>query len=417
MRICLVITLVVALGTMLPSPASGQLRAGVASVDVTPPIGGQMYGYGARGTNVSTGVHDALYAKALVLEEGDTKLAIVSLDLGAFAAKNTTRVKAAIPAEAGIDQVLLVASHTHSSPRNLDDFPTEEKPWVKEAEQKIAGAILEANERLVPARIGAGKGEVREGHNRRAVLASGEVLMLWGNRQKLPTSPLDYELVIVRIEGEAGVIATLVNFTCHPVVLGPDNLNISADYPGVMMKMVESELGGQVMFLQGAPGDINPFGDKTPVDEGGFEEVERMGRVIADEVVRVSAGIVPSEIESLSLRTEIIPLAHRKDIERKERPFNAEINSVLIGDEIAFATFPGEFFVEHGLAFKKQSPIKNTFFVGYTNDALAYFPTIHATTEGGYGAASATQVEVGAGERLVNRALINLLYLADKINP
>ncbi|MCH8316730.1 MAG: hypothetical protein IIA64_12225 [Planctomycetes bacterium] len=66
---------------------------------------------------------------------------------------------------------------------------------------------------------------------------------------------------------------------------------------------------------------------------------------------------------------------------------------------------------------KQRSRFQHTFFVGYCNGALGYFPTIQAATEGGYGAASATRVEVGAGERLVNRALINLYYQADKINP
>ncbi len=102
--------------------------------------------------------------------------------------------------------------------------------------------------------------------------------------------------------------------------------------------------------------------------------------------------------------------------------FDAEINTVLIGDDLAVATFPGEFFVEHGLSLKERSRIENTLFVGYCNRRLRYFPTIKATTEGGYGAAhfgtsSATQVEVGAGERLVNRALVNLYYQAKMIVP
>ena len=90
---------------------------------------------------------------------------------------------------------------------------------------------------------------------------------------------------------------------------------------------------------------------------------------------------------------------------------------MLIGAEIALATFPGEFFVEHGLWLKKHSKFPHTLFVGYTNDHLRYFPTIKATTEGGYGAATATQVEVGAGERLVSRALVNLYYQAEMIKP
>ena len=171
------------------------------------------------------------------------------------------------------------------------------------------------------------------------------------------------------------------------------------------------------MFLQGAAGDINPFWDKTPLDEGAFDQVEAMGRAVADEVIRVSESITRLEAApAVSFQTEVIRLASRSDVERIERDMSAEINTVLIGTDIALATFPGEFFVEHGLALKARSQFEHTFFVGYTNGALGYFPTIQATTEGGYGAASSTRVEVGAGERLVDRALINLYYLADKIS-
>ena len=172
------------------------------------------------------------------------------------------------------------------------------------------------------------------------------------------------------------------------------------------------------MFLQGAAGDINPFWDKTPPAEGAFEQVEAMGRAVAEEVIRVSGSITGfAAAPVISVHAEVIPLASRTDVERTQRDMLAEINTVLIGPDIALATFPGEFFVEHGLALKARSQFEHTFFVGYTNDALGYFPTIQATTEGGYGAASSTRVEVGAGERLVDRALINLLYQANKVSP
>ena len=82
---------------VLPTPChAATLQAGVAKRDVTPPIGGRLYGYGARGDNVSTGVHDPLYAKAIVLSDGSTKLAIVTLDLGSMPAENTAHIRDAI---------------------------------------------------------------------------------------------------------------------------------------------------------------------------------------------------------------------------------------------------------------------------------------------------------------------------------
>jgi len=411
MRWTIMLLVVTLLGSLA---AFAELRAGVAKADITPPVGSAMYGYGARGANLSVGVHDPLFAKALVLDDGETRVAIVTLDLGAFSAENTRNVRSYIGKRTKIDHVIITTSHTHSAPRATLDFPNRAAPWIRETEAKIANAIKEANTKRRPAQIGVGWGEVQEGHNRRNVLEDGTVEMFWGNRDRVPTGPLDYLLGVIHIAGDDGdPIATLVNFACHPVVLGPENLQISADYPGVFMRQVEKATGGQCMFLQGAAGDINPFWDKTAPADGAFDQMEKMGTAIADETLRVLDTIEPTGgTMPLSIQQEIIFLARRSDIAREKKNVPAEINTLLIGNDIAFATFPGEFFVEHGLRLKAQSRIRNTFFVGYTNDQLAYFPTIKATTEGGYGAASATRVEIGAGERLVNRALVNLHYQA-----
>lgn len=401
-------------------PAQAELRAGAAHADITPPTGGRMYGYGARGTNVSTGVHDPLYAKALVLDDGETRVAIVTLDWGTITEKISTNIRDLAREQTGIENVVCVASHSHSAPQPEDDFPSAEKPYLRDAETLIAGAISDAARALKPARLLVGHGRVEEGFNRRKVLPDGSVEMFWENRERVPTAPVDYELGVIRVETPRGeTIATLVNFQCHPVVLGPENLLISADYPGVMKGEVEQALGGECLFLQGAAGDINPFWDKTPPDEGAYEEMTKMGNAIAEEVIRVSRnGLVSlADDPDLSFHTEIIPLDARWEDRAPAEPLIAEVNTILIGDGLALATFPGEFFVEHGLRLKNTSLIDHTFFVGYTNRRLRYFPTINAAARGGYGATSATVVEVGAGERLVNRALINLYYQAGLLKP
>lgn len=423
----------------VPANAFAEFKAGVAKADITPPIGGEMAGYSARGAAVSTGVHDPLYAKAVVLDDGARRVAIVTLDLAGFSGDSTDRVREKVKAAGGPEDVLLISSHTHSGPGLGDEFPSKAKPWIREAEEKIARAILAAADAIQPANIGFGWGEVREGHNRRRVNADGSVTMLWANRERIPTAPVDYQLGVIRIDGlDDKPIATLVNFTCHPVVLGPENLQISADYPGVFMARVEGEAGGQCMFVQGAAGDINPFWDKTAPRDGAFEQMTKMGEAIAKETMRVRGAIKAMETDpKISFATQRVPLEKRWDLNdenvqaalktrygeailkrymtRYSGDLVAEINTVLIGDDLAIAAFPGEFFVEHGLELKKRSPVENTIFAGYCNGLLGYFPTIKAASQGGYGASENTIVEVGAGERLINLALIQLYYQTGKL--
>ena len=161
----------------------------MAKADVTPPPGVRMYGYGARGENVSTGVHDPLYAKAIVLSDGQRTAAWVTMDLG-YADKPLTRdVRAAVSAALGFDDVFLTSSHTHSGPTFVPDFPSAATPWVQELRRKVIAAIVEAHGALQPARLGVGWGQVDLGHNRRRVRADGTVEMLWENRRGIPTSP------------------------------------------------------------------------------------------------------------------------------------------------------------------------------------------------------------------------------------
>ena len=415
-------------------PAAAQsvaFEVGVAKVDVTPSAGGRMYGYGARGENAASGVHDPLHARALVATDGRTKVALVTLDLGYVDTVITREVREAVGRAIGLRDVLLLGSHTHSGPLLAADLQGAERSRVQDLAGRIAQAVVEADAARQPARLAAGWGRVEEGHNRRRVLPDGTVEMRWENRDRRVTSPLDYAVGVLAFDSLDGEpIATLVNFTCHPVVLGPDNLAFSADYPGAMMAMVDERVGGQTMFIQGAAGDINPFWDKTPLAEGAFEQVVRMGEAVAREVVRVRSDLTGyEETPWISLHQEVLPVSTRWDVDepgvrerlradyvaRYERERNAEVNTLLFGPTVAIATFPGEFFVEHGLRLKQQSLVRHTLFAGYANGHLGYFPTLRAAAEGGYGADTSTIVELGAGERLVTRALINLHFQAGKL--
>jgi hypothetical protein len=399
-----------------------------------------MWGYSDR-AGVSQQVHDPLQAKALVLDDGEHKLAIVGLDLGRTPERQgLDYIRERVRKNSGITNLMIVASHTHQGPVvERRDWPSKEKPWAAEMEAKIAEAIEQANSRLKEARIGVAHGEVYIGHNRRVVRKDGTVHMLWRNEERIPTAPVDPDVGVIRVDDTAGKpIAILVSYTCHPVVLGPDNLNISADYPGVMMETVQRELGGTCIFLQGAAGDINPYMDKTPLDKNGLEEMRKAGEELAHEVVRVARGMTtkPYPNAAIQFREDQFDFEPRWDLDRADalqplyeaygkevvdayisqfRNLTCSMSTAVINDELAFVGMPGEIFVDFQLDLKSRSPIKDTFLLGYCNGYLAYLPTIQAAAEGGYGAASQTFVEVGAGERMVDRAVINLHTFAGKL--
>lgn len=430
------------LAIVLLSPAVAELKVGVATADITPPIGGKMAGYSARGENVSTGVHDPLTARTLVVDDGQQSLALVTLDLAGLPSNAFQTVRDMIKGRTQVDLVLIVCSHTHSGPDGNLDFPSKEKPWLVDAVTRIVETAVQANDARVPATYAVAKGEAREGHNRRKVKPDRTVTMFWRNEKREPTSPVDYEVGVVRFQGLDGKpIATLVNFTCHPVVLGPGNLLISADYPGMMRSVVEESVGGTCLFANGACGDINPYMDKSDPAQGAYEHMEKMGRTIGKEVTRVVRDMKmhePGEV-NLTLQSEEIPVEPRWDFRKPEvrsalekkygkalvraylgrfkLPMSANLTTVTLGDDLAIVGLPGEFFVEHGLSLKARSAIPNTFAFGYCNGGLGYFPTINAAWEGGYGAREATVVEVGAGEKLIGRALVNLYYQTGRLQP
>jgi neutral/alkaline ceramidase-like enzyme len=441
-RVIVTIGTIVLLTTVLLGPAAAELKVGVARADITPPIGGKMAGYSARGNNLSTGVHDPLSAQVLVVDDQKHSLALVALDLIGLPSEALQAVRDKIKQRTQADLVLIVCSHTHSGPDGSPSFPSQEKPWLADAIERIVEAAVRASDARVPATYAVAKGEAREGHNRRKVNPDGSATMFWRNEKREPTSPVDYEVGVIHFRGLDGKpLATLVNFTCHPVVLGPENLLISADYPGVMRSVVEKNVGGTCLFANGACGDINPFMDKSDPAEGAYEEMEKMGRAIGEEVVRVVRDMKMHEPGEgkLTLHSQVVPIEPRWDfrnpevtaalekrygkslvqayLSRFKLPMSAELTTVTLGDDLAIVGLPGEFFVEHGRSLKARCVIPNTFLFGYCNGSLGYFPTINAAWQGGYGASEATMVEVGAGEKLINRALVNLYYQTGRLQP
>ena len=408
------------------------MKVGISSVNITPPIGVPMAGYSARMGSAKE-IHDDLYAKAIVFSDKDTKAALVRCDLIGLERNFVEETRRLIESETGIDRnnIMITCTHTHSGPIT-DSLIPDLDAWMKVLSRKIKGAVVAANRNLKEAKIGFNRGSVE-----------GIVI----NRRK-PGGPVDTEVGIIRIDDLAGnPMAILINYACHAVVLGPDNLLISADYPGFVMNFVERNLGVPALFVNGACGDINPLDKLTVMRQkrkediydrhgGTFEEAKRLGNMIGAEAVKVFLGTetkndLELKVASREIKIPLVDLpsidelkrmleenenlfrklvsekdaaqAYRiamliqyarsiiKYVESGENVRPTEIQVFRIGDGGLIA-LPGEIFVEIGLDIKKKSGLKHTLICELANDAIGYIPTREAFKEPGY--------EVGVARRM-----------------
>jgi neutral ceramidase len=398
-----------------------ELQAGAASVDITPPIGHPLWGYAARHDAPCTGVHDRLRARVLVLAAGTERIALVSLDLGRAPTRTSMEtIRARARKEAGVGHLFVVASHTHHGPvLEVDDWPTPRTSYVRDLEVKLAGAIASAAKGLKAARIG---------------VASKEVVFNRNRQSKRDDRPVDRQLLVLRVEDADGKpIAHAVNFAAHPTLHPAEMLKFSADYPGALAALVEKETGAPCLFLQGAAGDLS-------ADRGALSTPEQFGEAVGKEALALARGIRCRALPegSLKVREEDFTFRPRLDLSNPlvraalgktffpeliafyEREYKdgvrPRLSVALLDGRIGFAGVSGEFFCGHALSLKRRARLEHLFFLGYCNDYQQYFPTIEAASEGGYGTAPpVSSAELGAGERMMDRALIHLYEMRGRL--
>ncbi len=453
------------------SAAASQLEAGVAVVDITPPVGYRMSGYFHE--RCSTGVHDPLKAKAIVLEQGGRRAALVFVDLIGVTRGVVSDARKQATEATGIpsSNILVAATHSHTGPlyfgplrdhwhrlavEEKGDDPAEKADYRDELTGKIARAVEIAAGDTRPVSLMAGMLEqIGLSFNRRFHMKGGGPVRF--NPGKLnpdilrPAGPIDPDLGVILARYADGKDPDAPDFSLSVFALHLDTVGgteFSADYPYHTEKTLQQRFGNGFvsMFGTGPCGDINHIDVSHGRRQKGQEEAVRIGGAIGKTILDNIEKLRPVDAPSLAVRSAMVdvPLqeytaedldAARKllvkstktDVPflervaaskvlklhaRKTRTLPMEVQVFRLSENVAIVGLPGEIFVELGLAIKKASPFSKTMVVELANDAPAYIPTEKAFKEGSYETVNCI-IAPGGGEKLVDKAVELLQELGD----
>jgi neutral ceramidase len=447
------------------------LRAGAAAVDVTPrefPLNMP----GGFSDNFATSAHDPLHARALVLDDGTTKLAMVVLDNLGAPPELLDEAKAIASRSTGIpaNRMLISSTHTHSGPpSNAKEGPAPAVAYRKLLVHGLAESITKANAALRPAAVGVAVHPLpEEVFNRRWYLKPGKMpLNPFGKLDQVkmnpgtspdvldrPAGPTDPDITIISVQdANRRPLALFANYALH-YVGGMPRGQISADYFGEFSRLMPSRLRGGEDFLammsNGASGDVNniPFLVTRPPREP-FEQIRIVAQKAADaawlahrkierhrsdlrlgmlqreivlkhrrptdeqvaEAKEVLAVKDPDAIARLPQRAQNYARSVIRAAERKEDTLTVQLQAIRIGD-LAVCGIPFETFVQIGLELKDRSPFPQSIVIGLANGRHGYLPTPEHHRLGGYETWLGTnQVQVDTSVILIENLLEMLAEL------
>jgi neutral ceramidase len=364
------------------------LLAGVAKVDITPKETDGVTVTGHR--RVVHGVRDPLRAGVLVLSDGETKAAIVTLDtIGAWD-EMVKLARARIEKETGVPalNIVVAASHNHSGP----SFDAKSQ-WGRELIDKLGSAAKQAAGNLRKVSVGYGEDRIGFSINRRKVINGRAVVRL------NPDGPNDPRVKVLRFDDGRSLtpLAVVMHAVCHPCFFTwgdkgtapyPNGYpKMSADFPGEAQSFVEMCYGQKTsaMFLQGCAGDIRPNLAGFPYRCADEADIQWAGRDLGSAVVRSLARSVTRE--ELKLRPSFYRIRTASSVVQlpgKTGLVSAELSALKIGPYLLL-TMPGEPMVEYGFQLEKAIADRAVpIIVGYANGNLGYIATADAYEVGGY---------------------------------
>lgn len=389
------------------------LQAGAIQIDITPPVGVELAGYGPSLERYSRDIYDGLTAQALVLDDGSSRYALVTADLIALSAGMVTDIRADVAARTQIpaEHVMVSCSHSHTAPTThpFNEWGGPDAEYVHMVARLISGAVVAAENRLQAATLRVARTTYDE--------------LAWNRTGR---DLLDTTVEVVQAVSEAGApIATLVHYACHPVMLGPQPL-ICADYPGAMRRALAARFPGAVaMFANGACGDIDPLTNKRAWGSASLDEVEQAGAGLAQAVLGALESATPVEAPRFQATSSVLELPYnvpsldavRAKIAQYEAEADAlgdqpedfkevtgevqmprfwlryyrmleaqieagaladsvgvELQAFTVGDALTLIAIPAEVYTEQGMAIRRLSSFAHTLAVCYANGTYGYLP-------------------------------------------
>lgn len=403
---------VIAAAPVAESPA---WKAGAASAKITPEKSMWMAGYAAR-TKPSEGVELDLFAKALVIEDqAGAKFALITMDLIGVPRNLRLVVAERVKKEHGIEPANLAinASHTHSGPElrtsrihGADDVALREKEaaeYTAKLEDTLVRLIGEAIQKSVPAHLDYSTARCGVSMNRRTSDGKGG----WNNFPN-PNGPVDQTVPVLKATSAEGKeIAIVFGYACHCTTLG--HQKFSGDYAGYAQQEIEKAHPDAVaIFANGCSGDQNPYPRRT------MELAQKHGQSLATSVqaalethmqrltgpIRAAYREIPLAYDTLPTKEQLLEeqkstnkwmATHATRVLQRiadEGPlpttYPYPVQVLRIGNDLTWITLGGEVVVDYSLRLKKDIRDPIVWVSGYTNDVMAYIPSLRIWQEGGY---------------------------------
>jgi hypothetical protein len=369
-------------------PVTSNLRAGVAKVDITPSdvVGVTVVGHRRE----VTGVRDPLRAGVLILDDGETKAAIVTLDtIGAWEAM-VKLAREHIEKETGVPaaNIMVAAAHNHSGPGYVEN-----PLWADELIKKLAGAAKSAAKNMRTVSIGYEEDRIGFSINRRKTIDGRAVVRL------NPDGPNDPRVKVLRFDDGKSLtpMAVLMHAVCHPCFFTWGDKGsppypkgypkMTADFPGEAQSFVEMVYGQKTsaMFMQGCAGDIRPNLPGFPYRCADEADIQWAGRDLGSAVTRALAlSVTREKLRQRASFYQIRVASEVIDLPGKEGPVASELMAMKVGPFL-FLSMPGEPMVEYGFKLEKAIADRATpIIVGYANGNIGYIATAEAHKVGGY---------------------------------